>query len=60
MTTEPASTSEPKAESTPTPTPVVDPAVRTGPDRAWVAEAIRTLQSDATRTSDTHLLKVHL
>ncbi len=56
MTTVQASTSEPPSE----PTPVVDPAVRTGPDRAWVAEAIRTLQSDATRTSDTHLLKVHL
>lgn len=49
------------SSSTPShPTPLVDTGLRTGPDRAWVSEAIRRLRADATRTSDTHLVKVHL
>jgi cysteine synthase A len=46
--------------SSTTPLPVVDPAPRSGPDRAWVSWAIRQLQADAARSSDTHLHKVHL
>ncbi|WP_084072339.1 PLP-dependent cysteine synthase family protein [Knoellia sinensis] len=42
------------------PTPLVDTGLRTEPDRAWVRAAIRKLRADATRTSDTHLIRVHL
>ena len=43
-----------------TPVPLVDTGLRPEDDRDWVREAIRKLRADATRTSDTHLVKVHL
>ncbi|EAP97934.1 putative lyase [Janibacter sp. HTCC2649] len=46
--------------TSPVPAPLVDTGLRTEPDRAWVRDAIRKLRADATRTSDTHLIKVHL
>lgn len=42
------------------PTPVVDTGLRSTPDREWVATAVRKLQADANRSSDTHLHKIHL
>jgi len=42
------------------PTPVIDTVARSAPDRGWVSWAIRQLQADAMRSSDTHLHKVHL
>ena len=48
------------SSTSPRPEPLVDTGLRTEPDRGWVREAIRKLRADATRTSDTHLVKVHL